>query len=108
MPKLMHLAKVVRSKNAGPFWLTMDVMFPDDRTYCAVKRSGVFTRELIARLYSVEPDKVEIYAYDPAFSLKVTIPRPVASGDLLDTDVYATQQHAPLLSIEVPTEVVGE
>ena len=105
MPKLMQLAKVVRSKNAGPYWLTMDIMFHDQITYDRVRRSGVITEDLISRLYKVDPEKVAIYLYDPAYAIKITVPRPVASGDILDTDVYATQQHAPLLTIEVPEEV---
>ena len=31
MATLGDLAKLVRSKNAGPFWLTIDIMFDDAR-----------------------------------------------------------------------------
>ncbi|HWF57903.1 MAG TPA: DUF4387 family protein [Candidatus Dormibacteraeota bacterium] len=33
---IADVARLVRSKNAGPFWLTIDVMFDDDDVYRAV------------------------------------------------------------------------
>ena len=33
MATLGDLAKLVRSKNAGPFWLTIDIMFDDAEAY---------------------------------------------------------------------------
>src|SRR5690349_6456236 len=33
MATLGELAKLVRSKNAGPFWLTIDIMFEDPDAY---------------------------------------------------------------------------
>ena len=33
MTRLRDLAKLIRTKNAGPFQLTLDIMFPDSRTY---------------------------------------------------------------------------
>ena len=39
--KLSRLATLIRSKNAGPFSLTFDVMFPNEENYLRVKKSGV-------------------------------------------------------------------
>ena len=103
--KITELAKVIRSKNAGPFELTFDIMFDDADHYETVKRSGVITSKLIARLYSISHNEVLVCRpYDPALAYKITIRRPIASGDLMESDVYGCQQHVPLTSIEIPCE----
>jgi hypothetical protein len=102
MPKLWELAKLVRAKNAGPFTLTIDIVFGDPVTYDQVKRSGVITRELIAQTYRVPVEDVQFFEHDRALALKASIPRPVSSGDLEDTDVFGGQQHAPLVDLEIP------
>jgi hypothetical protein len=101
--KLIELARVIRSKNAGPFELTFDIMFADAESYERVKRSGVICAELFSRLYAVPVDRVlSVHAFDPALSFKATIARPVSSGTAGDSDVFGAQQHAPLLEVEIP------
>src|SRR5512134_3948338 len=100
---LADLAKVIRSKNAGPFELTFDVMFDDPVAYELVKRSGVINVPRIAQIYNVRHDDVLVCRpYDAALAFKITIRRPVGSGDIQDRDVYGCQQHVPLMAIEVP------
>ena len=104
--KLSELAKVIRSKNAGPFELTFDVMFDDPETYALVRDSGVLGGELMQRLYRVDADEVlSTHFFDAALSFKVTIARKVSSGTVGDTDVFGAQQHAPLLDVEIPLPV---
>jgi len=43
---------------------------------------------------------MNVIEFKPAKAIKATIERPIASGDLGETDVYGAQQHAPLLSLE--------
>jgi hypothetical protein len=81
MARLRDLAKMIRSKNAGPFELTFDILFDDEAKYLRVKNSGVISRELIARLFGFEVDKVKLFNYDPAFAIKATVPRWTVSGD---------------------------
>ena len=104
MAPLWQLARLVRSKNAGPFLLTFDIMFEDRATYEAVKRSGVIDKKLIAALYRVPEDQVRFVEYDPGLAFKATIPRPVPSGDPFDTDIYGAQQHSPLVQLDVPID----
>lgn len=100
---IRDLAAVIRSKNSGPYELTLDIIFPDRDTYEKVKASGVICPELIARLYRVPVEAViSCLAFDPALAIKATIVRPRAAGDIGETDVYGAQQHAPLLEIEIP------
>jgi uncharacterized protein DUF4387 len=100
---LRELVAVVRSKNAGPFRLTLDILFKDEATYQYVKASGLITPALIASLYRLPEGKVTNFVeFDPGNAIKATIVRPVGSGGLGDTDVYGAQQHAPLLDIQIP------
>jgi hypothetical protein len=102
MPKLSAIAKVCKSKNAGPFEVTIDVMFETREMYDKVENSGVLCARLFARLYGVDEKDVLFTPYPAALAFKGTIPRRISSGDLGDTDVYGAQQHAPMLDVEIP------
>ena len=104
MVKLIDLASVIRSKNAGAFEITFDIMFEDQNTYERVKQTGVINRQLFARLYKVHEEKCDFLTFDRAYAFKCTVPRPIPSGDIGDSDVYGAQQHAPLREVEVPLE----
>lgn len=100
--KLTELAEIIRSKNSGPYELTLDVMFKTREDFERVLRSGAINEKAICDLYRIAPDKiVSIVPFPPAKAIKVTIERPICSGDPGETDVYGAQQHAPLLSLEV-------
>jgi hypothetical protein len=102
MVKLKHIAKACKSKNAGPFELTIDIMFDDLETFQKVQRSGCITPEVIAARYGVPVEDVLFTVYPPALAYKATIPRRTPSGAVGDTDVYGAQQHALLLDLEIP------
>ncbi len=104
--RLYDLAKVLRSKNAGPFQLTLDIIFDNDDAYRLVKDSGVLTTQLVCERYRVTPEDVHgIVFYDPALAVKITIRRPTDSGSIADTDVYGAQQHAPLIDVMIPVDI---
>ncbi len=97
---LESLARVIRSKNAGPYQLTLDVIFREKSGYERVRDSGQITEALVSRLYGVPEELVDgIVWFEPALALKITLRRPVPSGHPGDTDVYGAQQYAPLLGL---------
>lgn len=100
--KLWQVAKLIRSKNSGPFELTFDVIFKDRATYEKARDAKVINAAWFARTYRLDPEKVVVIEYDAAAAIKVTIPRPVISGDVNDTDVFGGQQYGPLVDLEVP------
>lgn len=105
MVKLNKLAKVIRSKNAGPYEITFDILFSDETTYLQVKNCGVLTPEYVANLYKVNPSEfITFMFYDPALAFKFTLPRSRDSeqGSVGERDTFGAQQHAPLLDIEIP------
>ena len=102
MPRIRDIAKVCKSKNAGPFELTLDVVFDTAELFEKVRATGVLGPALIARLYDVAEADVLFTPYPAGFAFKATIPRRIPSGDIGDTDIYGAQQHAPLLDVEIP------
>jgi hypothetical protein len=102
MTLLANLARLIRSKNAGPFELTFDIMFEDEARYRRVKDSGVLTRAAVASRYGLEPSQVKFFYCDNALAVKASIPRPCFQGDLRDADGHGGQQYAPLMDIEIP------
>ena len=100
--RIRDLARACKSKNAGPYEVTLDIMFGDRATFDRVRASGVISRALFARLYGVPEASVQLTEYPPAFAFKATFERRIASGAIGDTDVYGAQQHAPLLDVEIP------
>ena len=97
---ISELASEVRSKNAGPFLVSLDVMFREPRDYRRAKKA--LTARRVAGLYGVSRNRVVKVSYsDAALAVKVTMLRPAASGSVEDTDVYGSQQHAPLLGVRV-------
>ncbi len=100
--KLRDIASVIRTKNSGPFELTMDILFKDQEDYQRVADSGVINRELISQLYQVPVEKVlDIICFPQAKAIKATIVRPRPSGALGERDVYGAQQHAPLMNLVI-------
>lgn len=99
--KLIDIAKVIRSKNAGPTTLTLDLMFNDDSGYQEALRAKALAPAAIAALYGLEPSQVEIIPYPPARAIKIVMDRKIVAGTPGDRDVYGAQQHGPLLAVEL-------
>ena len=98
--KLVDIADIIRSKNAGPYELTFDIMFKDYSWFEKVCAAKAINAELVCGLFHIPPgDIINIVEFYPAKAVKITIKRPICSGDLGETDVYGAQQHAPLLGV---------
>ena len=100
--KLTEITDVIRSKNSGPYELTFDIIFRDFEMYKKIAAANIFNAAMFAALYGIGEDQIlEVIKFDPAKAIKVTIKRPLCSGDLGETDVYGAQQHAPLMALEL-------
>lgn len=99
--KIYDIAFVCRSKNAGPFQVTIDLMFSDLESYRKVLHSKVFTPEIIGKLYDITPAQIAIKTFESIRTIKVVLPRRHGSGSPQDTDVYGSQQHFPLGNLDV-------
>lgn len=99
---LADIADLIRSKNAGPFVLTFDVIFSTQEAYARVKRSGALTPEAFSKLFGVPLRDVSFFDCENALAMKFSIPRPVFQADLGDGDLHGGQQYAPLMTLEIP------
>ena len=99
---LGDLAQLIRTKNAGPFWITIDVFFHDHTDYTRVTDAGVLVAPLIADLYRVDANDVRLFQLPAINVIKASFPRPVTQGSFTDRDIHAGQQHVPLLTLPVP------
>jgi hypothetical protein len=99
---LGELAAQVRSKNAGPFWMTIDAFFDDDDAYGRASQSAITNPEAMGRLYATDPHHVRVFLIPLLRAIKVSLPRPVVQGSVGDRDMHAGQQYVPLLSLPVP------
>ncbi len=107
MVALKDIAKVIRSKNAGPFEITLDIIFENQEDFNKVIDSGIINKELFSRIYKVPVESIITFAkFQAANAIKVTIPRSRSQGSIGETDMHATQQHVPLLNIMIPWEDV--
>ncbi|HHY17288.1 MAG TPA: DUF4387 domain-containing protein [Firmicutes bacterium] len=101
--KLEDLAKVIRSKNAGPDKVTFDIIFKNREDYEAVKASNALTPETVTRLFGVPKERLSDFVeFDPACAIKFTIYRSIPSGSPGDADVFGCQQYPPLMGLEIP------
>ncbi|AYF98124.1 DUF4387 domain-containing protein [Protaetiibacter intestinalis] len=102
---LDEVADLVRAKNAGPFWLTLDVFLPDEQSYERVLASDVVDPAVVARLYRTSADAVRVFPMPALRAIKISFPRPVTQGSFADRDMHSGQQHVLLAAIEVPEAI---
>jgi hypothetical protein len=93
VPSLKDVAQYVRSKNAGPFWVTIDIFCGDQAAYERIRRAP--------SLYGVAPDAVKIFEDEPLKVVKISFPRVVAQGSARDADSHAGQYFVPLLDAPI-------
>ena len=98
---LKDVASVIRSKNAGPYELTLDVILKEQETFEKMREKDIINPAVIAKLYRIpEEDVLGIVYFPNAKAIKATIVRPLPSGAMGERDVYGAQQHAPLVNFE--------
>jgi hypothetical protein len=99
--ELWEYTKLIRSKNAGPFELTFDIMFKERSGYDLVLKSGKLSPRSIASLYHLKENEVRFFAIEQILAFKISIPRKIFSGDVQDTDLYGGQFHGPLVRLRI-------
>jgi hypothetical protein len=100
MTKLRDVVRHARSKNAGPFWITIDLMFRPD-TYKTYHDSPAIGPKAIAALYGVAPENVKHTAVEPLHTVKISFPRATPQGGMIERDLHSGQQYVRLLDVEM-------
>jgi len=99
MPKLSEVCDHVRSKNAGPFWITLDLSFPDRATFESCVASPALQADAIGALYGVDPALVKRYPVADLLVLKISYPRRQPQGGAVERDMHGGQQYVRLLDV---------
>jgi hypothetical protein len=97
--RLRELAHIVRSKNAGPAVLTLDIFFNDAPSYARAAASESLSCAAVAALYGVAPGAVQRFLLPQLQAIKFSLPRLLCAGTPGDGDLYGAQQHGPLLEV---------
>ena len=101
---LREIADIVRSKNAGPYRITFDILCKEKANYEVIRNSGAITAETVAKAYGLQVSDVSsFFQIEMANAIKITIRRPRAQGSAGEGDMYGCQQHVPLMNMLVPT-----
>jgi Domain of unknown function (DUF4387) len=100
MPKLGAVCRHIRSKNAGPFWVTVDLFF-DEEKFKQYRDTPVLGPALFERLFGTNPDLVKRIPVDSLHMIKISYPRPHPQGWMRERDMHAGQQFARLLDVEI-------
>ena len=101
MAKLREVCRYVRSKNAGPFWITVDLFFDGSDNYRRYRDSSALSAETFASLYGTDPAFVKRFAIDRLNAVKISFVRPTPQGGIVERDMHAGQQYVRLLDLEM-------
>jgi hypothetical protein len=87
--------------------LTLDLFFRDEHSRRAFLAADVFTAEQIGDLYGVAPEHVQVWDLADIGAMKISFPRPVASGEFGDTDITGGQQYALVVELIAGLTITG-
>jgi hypothetical protein len=107
MTGIRECASTMRTRNAGAFIVSADIVFKTPELYAAWRDSGIITAAAVAERMQVDADSVQIIDYPAASALKITVPRRTVAGGPGDTDLDSAAQFVPLLDFDLDLGDLG-
>lgn len=101
MPKLGDVCRHVRSKNAGPYWITVDLFFSDVDDLMRYADSAAIDDAAIGRMFRVDPSRIKRFVVPDLAVLKISYPRSEPQGGVLERDMHGGQQYVRLLDLDI-------
>lgn len=101
MPKLNEVCRHVRSKNAGPFWITLDLSFLDRETFERYANATALQSAAIGALFDVDVGQVKRFLVSDLSVMKISYPRRHPQGGAMERDMHGGQQYIRLLDVEL-------
>lgn len=101
MTKVRDVCRHVRSKQAGPFWVTVDLFFDGEESFRRYSESPALSPDLFARLYGTDATQVKRFPVEDLCVLKISYPRPSPQGGPEERDLHSGQQFVRLLDVEL-------
>lgn len=99
MNTIESTVKYIRSKNAGPFWLTIDAFCNNVEDTERVAAAFENNRAKIAADFQVKSEDLQIYCLKNFFVAKISLPRVPIEGSRNERDMHGGQQYVSLLDI---------
>ena len=99
MPEVREIADKVRSKNAGPFWLTIDIFCGSEAAFERLARG--LTTDRVAAALGTEADDLKRFDIPELNVIKISLPRPVVQGAPGDRDMHGAGWAAVVGELEV-------
>ena len=100
MTRLADIAAKIRSKNAGPFWLTIDIFCGSDAAFGRI--AAGLTIDAVARTFHAPPDTLSRFELPELKVIKFSLPRPVVQGARDDRDMHGAAYAFVLEGLEIP------
>jgi hypothetical protein len=97
MTTLADVCRQVRSKNAGPFWVTVDIFFDGADSFERYRDAPALSAGAIAATYGADPALVRRFAVEDLHILKISYPRTTPQGGVVERDMHSGQQYVRLL-----------
>lgn len=101
LARLGDIADLVRSKNAGPFAITIDAFFGTREAY--ERARAALPADAVAAAFKVGPGSVRRFELPDLMVLKFSLGRAVPQGGRLDRDMHGAQHAEVLAEIEIPS-----
>lgn len=98
MPRIVDVCRHVRSKNAGPYWITVDLFFPDRASFDRYQDAPGLQPASIARLFEVKETLVKRFPVPDLLVVKISWPRREPQGGACERDMHGGQQYVRLLA----------
>ena len=100
--RLYDCARIIRSKNAGPFAVTIDIFFATPEDFARARGSALLTVPGVATAYGVTEDRVKgVYFDERILGAKVSLVRWSSSDDAFCADLFGAHLHTPLAHAEL-------
>ncbi|ADG11425.1 DUF4387 domain-containing protein [Caulobacter segnis] len=101
MKTVKDVCRHVRSKNAGPYWVTFDLFFDGPENFAKYSQSPALGADLMHRLFGASPDQVKRFAVPSLNVVKISYARTSPQGGEIERDMHCGQQFARLLDVQL-------
>lgn len=101
MTTIKDVCRHLRSKAAGPFWVTVDLFFKDPESFAKYGNGDALGAERIGALYHADPKMVKRFSVPSLNVVKISYPRAVPQGGMIERDLHCGQQYVRLLGVRL-------
>lgn len=101
MATVNDVCSLVRSKNAGPYWVTIDLFFDGPGSFRRYAESEALGAATFARLFGADPALVKRFPVERLHMVKISYPRSSPQGGMVERDLHCGQQYVRLLDVEL-------